>query len=210
MLGSALRTKIAEIQDNLKIGLIRSLIIGVDVGGMPAQLHEKAEFLRESSGSTNIESTLLKAVKVLALFHIPHYVCGGFAVQEHGYPRLTVDVDVIVPDVEIARDKLCMNGFTENPGSRMAVTDRETRVEVDLRPGGKKVDPGPLTFPMPKHVSETPQILTLDKLISSKPSTFIGVGIRRAPRLRRCGEVDRGQSSATGIWDRSGSSGRIP
>lgn len=110
MLGSALRTKIAGIQDNLKIGLIRSLIIGVDVGGMPAQFHEKAEFLRESSGSTNIESTLLKAVKVLALFHIPHYVCGGFAVQEHGYPRLTVDVDVIVPDVEIARDKLCMNG----------------------------------------------------------------------------------------------------
>lgn len=62
----------------------------------------------------------------------------------------------------------------------MAVTDRETRVEVDLRPGGKKVDPGPLTFPMPKHVSETPQILTLDKLISSKLSTYIGVGIRRA------------------------------
>ena len=53
------------------------------------QFHEEAEFLRESSGS-NIEKTLFKAVKVLALFHIPHYVCGGFAVQEHGYPRYTV------------------------------------------------------------------------------------------------------------------------
>ena len=48
--------------------------------------HEQAEFLRESSGS-NIEATLRKAVKVLALFRIPHYVCGGFAVQEHGYAR---------------------------------------------------------------------------------------------------------------------------
>src|SRR2546425_641397 len=65
--------------------------------------HEQAEFLRESSGS-NIEKTLLKAVKVFALFRIPHYVCGGFAVQEHGYPRFTVDVDIIVPDVDFARE----------------------------------------------------------------------------------------------------------
>jgi len=144
------------------------------------QFHEEAEFLRESSGSTNIERTLLKAVKVLALFHIPHYVCGGFAVQEHGYPRFTVDVDIIVPDVEAALEKLCMNGFRENPGSRMTVTDRETKVEVDLLPGGKKVDPGPLAFPMPTHVSDKPQILTLDKLISSKLSTYIGRGIDRA------------------------------
>jgi hypothetical protein len=87
------------------------------------QVHEEAEFLRESSGS-NIEKTLLKAVKVLALFQIPHYVCGGFAVQEHGYPRLTVDVDIIVPDVEFAREKLCMNGFNS-----------ETKVGIDLLPG---------------------------------------------------------------------------
>jgi hypothetical protein len=69
------------------------------------QFHEQAEFLRESSGS-NIEKTLLTAVKALALFRIPHYVCGGFAVQEHGYPRFTVDVDIIVPDVDLAREKL--------------------------------------------------------------------------------------------------------
>lgn len=50
-------------------------------------------------------------MKVLALFQIPHYVCGGFAVQELGYPRFTADVDIIVPDVEIAREKLCLNGF---------------------------------------------------------------------------------------------------
>ena len=43
------------------------------------QFHEESEFLRESSGTTNIERTILKAVKVLALFQIPHYVYGGFA-----------------------------------------------------------------------------------------------------------------------------------
>jgi len=152
------------------------------------QFHEEAEFLRESSGSTNIEKTLLKAVKVLALFQIPHYVCGGFAVQEHGYPRFTVDVDIIVPDVESAREELCMNGFKENPGSTMTVTDRQTKVEVNLLPGGKKVDPGPLTLPMPGQVSDQPQLLTLEKLISSKLSTYIGVG---AARLQDAADVSQ-------------------
>ena len=142
------------------------------------QFHEEAEFLRESSGS-NIERALVKAVKVLALFQIPHYVCGGFAVQEHGYPRFTVDVDIIVPDVDFAREKLAMNGFKENPGSKMTVTDRETRVEIDLLPGGSKVDPGPLTFPVPTRVSSEPQILTLQDLISIKLSTYIGRGVHR-------------------------------
>src|SRR5712691_9365212 len=144
------------------------------------QFHREAEFLRESSGSTNIENTLLKALKVFKLFDIPHYVAGGFAVQEHGYPRFTVDVDIIVPDVEFARVKLCLNGFKENVGSKMTVTDRETRVEIDLLPGGKKVDPGPLTLPVPTHVSDEPQILTLERLIASKLSTYLGRGIERA------------------------------
>jgi hypothetical protein len=137
------------------------------------QFHEQAEFLRESSGSTNIEKTLRKALRVLKLFNIPHYVCGGFAVQEHGYPRFTVDADIIVPDVDFAREKLAMNGF-------MTVTDRETKVEVDLLPGGKKVDPGPLALPMPTEVSDEPQILTLERLIAAKLSTYLGRGIDRA------------------------------
>jgi hypothetical protein len=136
--------------------------------------------LRESSASTNIEKTLLKALKVLKLFKIPHYVCGGFAVQEHGYPRFTVDVDIIVPDVEFAMEKLSMNGFKANPGSKMTVPDRRTKVEVDLLPGGKKVDPGPLALPMPAYVSDRPQVLTLESLISSKLSTYMGRGVERA------------------------------
>src|SRR5713226_4155316 len=118
--------------------------------------HEQAEFFRESSGSTNIEKTLIKAVKVLALFHIPHFVCGGFAVQEHGYPRFTVDVDIIVPDVQFAREKLSMNGFKANPGYKMTVTDRDSKVEIDVLPGGGKVGPGPVSFPMPTKVSDKP------------------------------------------------------
>jgi hypothetical protein len=143
------------------------------------QFHGEAEFLRESTGSTNIEKTLLKALKVLKLFKIPHYVCGGFAVQEHGFPRLTVDVDIVVPDVQFAREKLSMNGFKANPGSKMTVTDRETRVEIDVLPGGGKVGPGPVSFPMPTEVSDEPQILTLPELISLKLSSYMGSPFHR-------------------------------
>src|ERR1039458_1008358 len=119
---------------------------------MLLQFREQAEFLRESSGSTNIEKTLLKALKVLKLFNIPHYVCGGCVGQEHGYPRFTVDVDIIVPDVQFARDKLSMNGFKANRGSNMTLTDRETKVEIDVLPGGGKVGPGPRSEEQPPEV----------------------------------------------------------
>jgi hypothetical protein len=45
-------------------------------------------------------------------------------------PPVTVDVDLIVPDVEFALEKLSINGFKQNPGSRMTVTDRETKVRI--------------------------------------------------------------------------------
>ena len=110
----------------------------------------------------------MKALKVLNLFRIRHYVCGGFAVQEHGYPRFTVDVNIIVPDVQLAREKLSMNGFKANTGSKMTVTDRETKVEIDVLPGGGKLDPGPVGVPMPRKVSDKPQILALRDLIAVK------------------------------------------
>jgi hypothetical protein len=53
-------------------------------------------------------------------------------------------------------------------------------VEVDLLPGGKKMDSGPLTLPMPTQLSDEPQILTLERLISAKLSTYLGRGIDRA------------------------------
>jgi len=178
------------------------------------QFHRQAEFLRESSGS-NIEKTLRKAVKVLSLFRIPHYLCGGFAVQEHGYPRFTVDVDIIVPDVELAREKLCMKGFRENPGSSMTVTDWDTKVKIDLHPGG------PLTPPVPTAVSDEPQILTLESLIASKLSTYIGRGIERAQdyadvvKLIQANDLPRAfgvdwkvQESYHRIWDERHGRGR--
>jgi len=122
------------------------------------QFHEQAEFLRESSGSTNIEKTLIKAVKALALFHIPHYVCGGFAVQEHGYPRFTVDVDIMVPDVQLAREKLYRRGLP----------DQQIRRRLQRPTAGSWLSPNNCTASQPKneetlagqvaHPIETPRL----------------------------------------------------
>lgn len=126
--------------------------------------------MRKVSGSTALEKTLRKAVKVLASHGIPHWVAGGYAVQEHGYPRFTVDIDIIVPNVKEAREKLSINGFKENQGSSMRVTDRVSNVEIDLLPGGKKLSPTALPLPMPTQVSEEPLILPLASLINVKLS----------------------------------------
>ncbi len=91
-----------------------------------------------------------------------------------------MDIDIIVPDVQFARDKLSMNGFKPNPGPTMTVTDSETKVEIDVFPGGGKVGTGPVAFPMPTKVSDRPQILTLAELISLKSSSYIGSPFDRA------------------------------
>jgi hypothetical protein len=142
--------------------------------------HWKARFMRDATGS-KIAETLAKAAGVLGAAGIAHLVCGGFAVQEYGYARFTSDVDLIVPDIDAAREALCADGFKPNPGSRMTVTDRATRVEVDLLPGGGTVDPrSPVLLPMPLHVSSEPVIISLPDLISIKLSSFMGAGLRRS------------------------------
>jgi hypothetical protein len=76
----------------------------------------------------------------------------------------------------LAAEKLSLNGFKTNPGSTATVTDRETKVEVDLWPGD------------PTHVPNDPQILTLQSLMSSKLSLYISHGIHR---MQDCADVAR-------------------
>ena len=40
--------------------------------------------------------TAQTAVATLAAHDIPHHIVGGVAVQEHGYPRVTVDLELIL------------------------------------------------------------------------------------------------------------------
>jgi hypothetical protein len=143
--------------------------------------------IRKVSGSTGLSSTLRKAVGALARSGIPSLVVGGYAVQEHGYARFTSDIGLVVPNVPEARAILSIRGFRENPGSSMTLTDRVTKVEIDLLPGGGSVGPGPLPLPNPTTVSETPTIADLRTLIEIKLSSYLG---SPGSRLRDLADVN--------------------
>ncbi|HTY87144.1 MAG TPA: hypothetical protein VMB80_06740 [Candidatus Acidoferrum sp.] len=62
-------------------------------------MDQAAYILRENTGTSGILETARTAAAILAEHEIPHLIVGGLAVQEHGYPRVTIDVDIVVPDV---------------------------------------------------------------------------------------------------------------
>jgi hypothetical protein len=143
----------------------------------------RADLLRKVSGSTEIGKTMRKAVKALASRNIRSLIVDGYAVQENGSARFTSDVDIVVPDVAEAYEVLSINGFRETAGSSMTLTDRVTKVKVDLLPGGGSVEPGPLKLPLPTTVNDTPTIADLKTLIEINLSSYIGSPTRRAQDL---------------------------
>jgi hypothetical protein len=62
-------------------------------------MNSDAYILREGTGTSGVLAAAQTAAELLAEHDIPHLIVGGIAVQEHGYPRVTIDVDVVVPDV---------------------------------------------------------------------------------------------------------------
>jgi hypothetical protein len=132
----------------------------------------EAYLLRENTGTTGLERTARAAAKALAHFDIPHLIVGGLAVQEHGYPRLTLDVDIVVPDVLEAVEFLTadLSGpFARVPGVADRVVDQRNQVKIDLLPAGKVLRHGcKVPFPEPRTVSDRPRFVTLEELISLK------------------------------------------
>jgi hypothetical protein len=166
--------------------------------------HFQAEFLRKATNTTPLGATLKKAVSILSDWGIPHYVCGGFAVQEHGYPRLTIDVDLIVPDPSIAVWRLQQSGmFRKNQGSKMTVTDKETLFPVDLLAGGNTITKGGLfSLPMPTEVSDTPVFLSLESLISAKLSAGRLQDIADVAKLISANRLPRDYQVDASVGDR--------
>ena len=98
-----------------------------------------AYVLRETTGTSGLEQTVRDAVSILADHLIPHLIAGGLAVQEHGYFRVTLDVDIIVPDMLDALEILTANlagPFTQYPDCHDTVRDQRNGVLVNLLPAG--------------------------------------------------------------------------
>jgi hypothetical protein len=145
--------------------------------------NQAAYILRENTETSGLVESARAAVAVLAEHDIPHLIVGGLAVQEHGYPRVTIDVDIVVPDVQEAVEFLTANlsgPFFRVPEFQDRVEDRRNGVEIDLLPAGKVVKRGcKVPFPQPDKVAEQFQIVSLEELLSLKLDSAANSPLRR-------------------------------
>ena len=145
--------------------------------------NQNAYLLRENTGTSGVVETARAAVSTLADHDIPHLIVGGIAVQEHGYPRVTIDVDIVVPDVQEAVEWLTASltgPFYRVPEVYNRVEDRRNGVFVDLLPAGKVLKRGcKVPFPQPGKVVEELQIVKLEELISLKLDSAANSPLRR-------------------------------
>ena len=144
---------------------------------------QAAYVLRENTGTSGVVQTAQAAVAVLAAHDIPHLIVGGIAVQEHGYARVTLDVDIVVPDVLEAVEFLTadLSGpFVRVKGCEDRVEDRRNGVAVDLLPAGRVVKRGcQIPFPQPVSASNKLQVVKLEELVSLKLDSAAHSPLRR-------------------------------
>ncbi len=142
-----------------------------------------AYVLRENTGTAGVVQTARAAAAALAVYDIPHLIVGGIAVQEHGYPRVTIDVDIVVPDVLEAVEFVTADltgPFVRIAGCQDRVEDRRNGVKVDLLPAGKVLKRGcKVPFPHPTKTSEELQIVKLEELISLKLDSWVNTPLGR-------------------------------
>jgi len=139
--------------------------------------------LREATGTSAVAETARTVAAALARFDIPHLIAGGLAVQEHGYPRVTTDVDVIVPDVLEALEFATadMTGpLARIPTVEDRLRDKRNGVMIDLLPAGKVLKAGcKVPFPVPTSAGDELQFITLEELISLKLDSWVNSPERR-------------------------------
>jgi len=135
-------------------------------------MDQSAYALRESTGTSGVLEAARAAAGALADYDIPHLIVGGIAVQEHGYPRVTTDVDIVVPDVLEAVEYLTasLSGpFRRVPKFDDRVEHRGNGVFVDFLPAGSVLKKGcKVPFPQPTACTDELQLVTLEQLISLK------------------------------------------
>jgi len=149
----------------------------------------EAWLLRENSDEHRLVKVARKVAEVLAHWDIPHLIVGGLAVQEHGYPRFTVDVDVVVPDVLEAVEFLTADvagPFRKVPGVADRLVEVTSDAKIDLLPGGQVLRSGcQVPFPEPTEISAEPRIISLSSLVSLKLDSC-----RVSPLLRAKDKAD--------------------
>jgi hypothetical protein len=117
------------------------------------------EMLREASayfaGEGRLHGTLRRLAQRLDAEGITYALLGGLALAEHGYPRLTEDVDLLLTPtgLERFRQRLVGRGYRRAfAGAEKTFRDAETGVRIEIVTTGEYPGDGlpkPVAFPDP-------------------------------------------------------------
>ncbi len=144
-------------------------------------------------GEADVQQALERLARVLDENGIPYAIVGALALNEWGYRRVTVDVDVLLTSggLRTLKEAALGRGYVEKfPGSR-GLRDTEAGVAVDVvltgeYPGDGK--PKPVAFPDPAEAAVRGRrvaLLPLEKLIELK----LASGMSAPHRLKDLADV---------------------
>lgn len=144
-------------------------------------------------GEADVQKTLEKLVRTLDALRIPYAIIGAMALNEFGYRRVTVDVDLLLTSdgLTALRENTLGRGYVEKfPGSR-GLRDPEYGVDIDVvlagtYPGDGR--PKPVVFPDPaEHAQRGSRValLPLPLLIELK----LASGMTAPHRLKDLADV---------------------
>lgn len=130
-------------------------------------------------GDADVQRALLKLAQLLDAEGIPYAIIGAMALNEHGYRRVTTDVDVLltVDGLRRFKERALGRGYVEKfPGSR-GLKDAENNVSIDVLLSGEFPGDGrpkPVRFPDPaqaarrgKHAAFLPRETLIELKLAS-------------------------------------------
>jgi hypothetical protein len=144
-------------------------------------------------GAADVQRAMHKLVAALDQLGIPYAIVGGMALNEYGYRRVTVDVDVLLTRDSLQRfkDHWLGRGYVErSPGTR-GLRDTDLNVTINVLVTGDYPgdgQPKPVQFPDPAQVAIRDgglALLPLAKLVELK----LASGISAPQRMRDLSDV---------------------
>ena len=153
-----------------------------------------AEAQRYFMGQGTLNKTLERLSKDLEEHGIDYVVIGAIALLAHGYPRLTVDIDLVMTADGLRRfhEELVGRGYSPAfPGARKRLRSTVDGVSIDVittgeYPGDGK--PKPVRMPAPAEASieiDGVKFVTLEKLVELK----LASGMSAPDRLKDLADV---------------------
>ena len=152
-----------------------------------------AEAKRFFMGQADVQLALERLVRSLDEMAVPYAIVGALALNEWGYRRLTVDIDVLLnaAGLKRVRAELLGRGYVEKfPGSR-GMRDTQAGVDIDILLAGEYPGDGrpkPVVFPDPATAAVRGQrvaLLPLTALIEMK----LASGLSAPHRLKDLADV---------------------